>query len=354
MPTDTLAKWMKSALACLAIYAICIGGSPRPGLAADYHELDGNTIRVIISTATGETTDTLARSFFKSLEAEVPNVTIRIQNIPGGVKALKELGGASESGVTLVVGNRTAIYTQLIKPDESLDLTKVDWVASLAQANRMLAIRKNMPETTAQALLKMEGQVKFGALKFDPSAFEPLLVNALTEFHFKVVVGMSEGERHSMILNGELDGRSGSRFELQPLFDNGEMVPFLKIKKDGYPKELNSVPSLSDLVTSDSDSVVLSTMEKLDRLGGLLIASSKITDGALLAALRRAVAAAAKSPEFLKQAETLGSAIDFTDGAELAHEFEPIVNPASGVAAKMRAAIECGQKKSETGQATCK
>jgi hypothetical protein len=114
------------------------------------------------------------------------------------------------------------------------------------------------------------------------------------------------------------------------------------------------VPALSDLASSDSDGVVLSTVEKLDRLAGLLIVSAKMADNARLESLRRAVAVSAKSPDFVEQAEALGAAIHFTDGVTLARELEPIVNPASGVGAKMRAAIECGQKKSETGQATCK
>ena len=348
-----MAKWMKNTLACLAMCVLCMGGSPRPGFTADYPELDGKTIRVIITAEPGDTTDQISRIYFKSLQGELPNVTIRMQNIAAPEKALKELASASDSGVTLVVHSQAIIYRQLIKPDDSLDLTKVDWVGSLAQANRMLAIRKNMSATSAQALLKMEEPVKFGASKFGSSLFDPLLVSALTRLRFRVVVGMSEGERHAMILNGELDARTGSRVELQPLFDNGEMIPLVKFKKDGFPKEFDSVPSLSDLVTSDSDGVVLSTIEKLDRQAGLLIAS-KMTDGARLAALRRAVAVAAKSPDFVEQAEALGAAVKFTDGVTLARDLEPIVNPASGVAAKMRAAIECGQKKSETGQATCK
>jgi tripartite-type tricarboxylate transporter receptor subunit TctC len=354
MLRKTMAKRMKYTLAWLAMCAICIGGLPRSGFAGDYPELDGETIRVIITAEPGDTSDQISRIYFKSLQRELPNVTIRMQNIAAPNQALKELASASESGVTLVVHSQAVIYRQLIKPDDSLDLTTVDWVGSLTQANRMLAIRKDMSATSAQALLKMEEPVKFGASKFGSSLFDPLLASALTRFRFKVVVGMSEGERHAMILSGKLDARTGSRVELQPLIDNGEMVPFLKLKKDGFPKEFDSVPALSDLVTPDSDGIVLSTVEKLDRLAGLLIASGKMADKARLESLRRAVAVAAKSPDFVEQAEALGAAVKFTDGVTLARELEPIVNPASGVGAKMRAAIACGQKKSETGQATCK
>lgn len=348
-----MAMWMKVTLACLAVCAICIGGSPQPGFAGEYPELDGNTIRVIITADPGDTTDQISRIYFKNLQRELPNVAIRMQNISAPDKALKELASASGSGVTLVVHSQAVIYRQLIKPDDSLDLTKMDWVGSLAQANRMLAVRKNMSATSVQALLNTKEPVKFGASKFGSSLFDPLLVSALTKLRFKVIVGMSEGERHSMILSGELDARTGSRVELQPLFDNGEMVPLLKLKKDGFPKEFDSVPALSDLVTPDSDGVVLSTIEKLDRLAGLLIVSAKMADSARLESLRRAVAVAAKSSDFVEQAEALGAAVKFTDGVTLARDLEPIVNPASGVGTKLRAAIACGQKKSDTGQATC-
>lgn len=344
---------MMNALARLAICAICLGVSLQSALASDFPELDGQTIRVIIGSPAGETTDALSRAYFKALERELPETTIRIQNITGGSKAFKELANASPSTITLVVGSRSVIYRQLIKPDADLDLTKVDWVGSLAQANRMLAVRKDFKATTAEALLKMEGQAKFGALSFDPSAFEPLLVSALTEFRFKLVEGMTEGERHSMILNGELDGRSGARFELQPLFDNGEMVAFLKLKKDGFPPAFDSVPALADYVIPGSDPVVLSTVESLDRQGGLLIAAAKMTDNSRLELLRRAVAKAAQSPDFVTEAEKNGAAIKFTDGVALAQGLKPIVDPATGVGEKMRAAVECGRKKSETGLARC-
>ena len=84
----TMAKWMKITLACLAMCAICIGGSPRPGFAADYPELDGKTIRVIITAEPGDTSDQISRINFKSLQRELPNVTIRIQNIAAPDKAL--------------------------------------------------------------------------------------------------------------------------------------------------------------------------------------------------------------------------------------------------------------------------
>jgi hypothetical protein len=348
-----MAIGIMNALARLAIGAMCLGAFLPSALASDYPDLDGQTIRVIIGSTAGETTDTLSRAYFKVLERELPQTTIRIQNISGGNKAWKELAGASPTTITLVVGNRGAIYRQLLKPDAELDLTQVDWVGSLAQSNRMLAVRRDFKATTAEAILKMEGQAKMGALAFDASAFEPLLVSALTEFRFKLIEGMTEGERHSMILNGELDGRTGGRYELQALFDNGEMVAFLKLKKDGYPPAFDSIPALADYAAPGSDPVVLSTVESLDRLGGLLIASAKMTDNSRLELLRRAVAKAAQSPDFVTEAERNGAAIKFTDGVALAQGLQPIVDPAKGVGEKMRAAIECGRKKSETGLARC-
>src|SRR6478752_4894070 len=100
MVRKPMAKWMKITLACWAMGVMCIGVLLEPAHAGDYSELDGKTIGVIISGAPGETSDTLARSFFKSLQAELPKVTTRIQNITGGTKALKELAGASEPGPT--------------------------------------------------------------------------------------------------------------------------------------------------------------------------------------------------------------------------------------------------------------
>jgi hypothetical protein len=131
------------------------------------------------------------------------------------------------------------------------------------------------------------------------------------------------------------------------------MVAFLKLKKDGYPPAFDSIPALADYVVPGSDPVVLSAIESLDRLGGLLIASAKMTDNSRLELLRRAVAKAAQSPDYLAEAEKYGAAIKFTDGVALAQGLQPVVDPATGVAEKLRAAIDCGRKKSETGLARC-
>jgi tripartite-type tricarboxylate transporter receptor subunit TctC len=325
--------------------------------ADELNALKGKTIRGVIGEGAGETTDVQSRLFFKYLQIALPGTTILLQNKPGGggSKALKELFDASGDILTIATLSRHPIYAYLMKPDDiPYDITKVIWVGSLAKVNRIFAVRSNMGGATVNYLENLDRQPMVGATSsLGAAAIEPLMLNAMTKLRFKVVSGMSEAERKTMLLAGNLDGRMGTLYELQPLFDSGEMVPVLKFTKEGYPKSLDNVPTIGDVVEVDGSKDIVSVLETLDRIGAVMVAAAPNSDPEMLKGLRLAFDKVTSNPDFRTEAAKIYFDISPTQGSELTEELGRIIGPTKDMGEKMRAAFDCGTKKSDTGALTC-
>jgi len=340
----------------ILIVAFVFFGTGKIGFAADkYSALDGKVVRVIIGSAAGESTDLFARAFFKSLENELPNTDLRIQNLENSSKALDELRSASAgNGITIVVTSRTPFFKLIVKPDPKIDPASFRFLGSLGKVNRILAIRKSYGEASIDQIVSAQKVPLVGALKPDPSAWEPLLINAITRLKMKVIVGMSDGERQAMILKGDLDARVGSLTELQPLIDDGTMVPLLKFTKDGYSSSLDSIPALSDIALPNTDREVLSAIETIDRIGAVILVAAKMPDGETETQIGSAISNAVDDEDFRAMAVRLNAKVSFTPGVEFTEILTKILSESGGVPAKLRDAIECGQRKSDGDAKSCK
>lgn len=337
-------------LTTLAVVLVATGGGQQ-ALASDYPALDGQAMRVMIGSSAGQNTDLKARAFFKSLQEELPETTIRIQNIKSS-KALVELNDASDNSLTILVSSRTPYFGQIARPNKDIDMTKVVFLGSLGKVNRILAVRKDFAESADDMIASGKIPV-LGAKKPDPSAWEPMVIDYLTPLNLKVIVGMSEGERESMILKGDISGRVGGALELQPLFDEGVLAPILKFTSEGYPSELDHVPAIADLMKDGVDGDVLAAIETIDRIGGVVIASKATLDSDTIEALQEAFSAAAADETFMQEVVKLRSVVSFTDGREMTELMQPLLSEAGGVPAKMRDAIACGSSNDETGSDDC-
>lgn len=326
-------------------------GSGQHTFASDYPALDGESMRVMIGSSAGQNTDLKARAFFRSLEDVLPETTIRIQNIKSS-KALAELNDASDDSLTILVSSRTPYFGQIARPNEDIDMSKVVFLGSLGKVNRILAVRKDFAESADEMIASGKIPV-LGAKKPDPSAWEPMVIDYLTPMNLKVIVGMSEGERESMILKGDINGRVGGALELQPLFDEGVLVPILKFTREGYPAVLEDVPAIADLLKDGVDEDVLASIETIDRIGGVVISSKATLDSETIDALQDAFAAAAEDETFAQEVVKLRSVVSFTDGKEMTELMQPLLSEAGGVPAKMRDAIACGSANDESGSDEC-
>jgi tripartite-type tricarboxylate transporter receptor subunit TctC len=340
----------------ILIAAFVFLGTSRLGSAADnYSALDGKVVRVIIGSAVGESTDLFARAFFKSMKNEIPNADFRIQNLESGNKALEELHSASEgNGIVILVTSRSPFFKLIVKPDAKIDPASFKFLGSLGKVNRILAIRKSYGEVSIDQIVSAQKVPLVGAIKPDPSAWEPLLINAITKLKMKVIVGMSEGERQAMIMKGDIDARVGSLTELQPFLDDETMVPLLKFTRDGYPSSLDSIPALSDIVLPDTDKEVLSAIETIDRVGAVILTAAKMPDDKTETQLRSAISKVVEDEDFKAMADKLNAKISFTPGKELTEILARLLSESGGVPAKLRNAIECGQHKSDGDAVSCK
>lgn len=330
------------------------------GSTSQANDLDifkGQTIRGVIGEAAGETTDVHSRLFFKYLQAALPDTKILLQNKAGGsgAKALKEISEASGDVLTIATLSRGAIYTQLMKPEDvPYDISKIIWVGSLSKVNRLLAVRSDLGGTTVDYLQNLDRQPKIGAgSSLGSSAIEPLMLNAMTKLRFKVVSGMEEADRQVMLLAGDLDGRMGSLFELQPLFDSGQLVPVLKFTKEGYPESFDKVQTIAEVANGDGSKELVATLEAIDRIGGLMVAAAPKSDPKMLQGLTLAFDKVTSNPDF--RSEAAANHFDFNPikGSELTEALSHIIGPKTDMGEKVRAAFDCGTKISDSGTLTC-
>jgi tripartite-type tricarboxylate transporter receptor subunit TctC len=324
------------------------------GPSAEADELDAlkdQTIRAVIGSSPGGTTDTVARLFLTHVRNVLPETTIRIQNIEGGggAKAIKEIQEARGSTITMGILNYGAIYRQLVSPEVSpYDLTRLQWIGSIARVQRLLTMREGLGGTSFDTLLKLDRQPIAGSEDaFDPSAIETLLLNAMTGLRTKLVTGMSNDQRDALLLSGDVDVDLSNPFGI-----GDEMIPILKFTKDGFPASFDEIPSIGDVLRPGVPDDLPFLMETLDR-SGRMVAAAPETDANLVEALRHAFDRVVADPGFVGAMEDLKIAVSRTSGPELASRLDRILGPSSSdFRATVQSYLDCGKRISESGAAT--
>ena len=337
------------------ITLFAVGAFQPPAKADEVDVLKGKTIRVIIGSSGGSTTDTVARSFFDFLREELPATTIRLQNLQGsgGAKAVVELQGAAGSVITVGVFNYGSIYGQLLAADPApYDLTTLHLIGSLTSGGRVLAVRKDLGVSTFDALLKLERQPVIGANDaLATSTLEGLLVNAMTGLRMKVVQGMSDEQAESMLLSGDIDAMVGNLLDFQSKLDSGDLIALLRFSGTGYAKSLDNVPIVSQFVRPDVPEDLTFLMETLNK-SGRMIAAAPATDPTVVQALRIAFDNVVANPAFADVMLARSIVVAPTPGVELTERLHRVLGEPS-IKQILQAHLDCGRRMSDSGATSC-
>ena len=328
-----------------------------PAGAGEHDGLEGKTIRAIIGSSAGGTTDTTSRAFYDRLEKTLPETTIRVQNIDGsgGAKALKEMQGAEGSVITLASFGYGPIYRQLLSPDISaFDLTQVHWIGALTRVQRVLAMRPGLGGTTLAALRSLGRQpVSATADALSSSTIDTLLLNAMLELQMRVIPGTSDAQQAAMLLSGDIDLVLGDRFEFDPQFKSGQLIPVLRLSTTTEAETLAGVPAIADLVSTKVPQELVFLLETLGK-SGHLIAAAPSTDPAIVEALRESFEKVAHDPTFADEMAKRGIAIASTPGDELTDRLEEVLGASSAtLQAALQSYLACGKRMSDEGATSC-
>jgi tripartite-type tricarboxylate transporter receptor subunit TctC len=329
-----------------------------PSTADELDILKGQTIRVIIGSGPGSTTDIPARALFNVMERLLPDTTIRLQNIngSGGGKAINEMmGSGGGSLVTIVVTGNGPIYAKLTSPDLSPhDLTSLQWIGAIEKAERFLGIGKALGSSSVDALRGLDRQPVAGSTdKLSSTTIQYYLVSAMLGLRMKVVLGTDEGQQAAMLLSGNLDASIGNPFDLTGMVESGDIVPVLKFSRDTAAKILEGVPVLADVAPADVPKDLVYVMETLDKLGRVY-AAAPATDPKIVDALRVAFDRAASDAAFLEDMNRRKINISPTPGAEVREAVQKLLGPSGeGLRSGLQSYLACGEKMSDQGAESC-
>ena len=326
-----------------------------PARSDQFEALKGKEIRAIIGGKPGAGTDLMGRAFFAALGRVLPETTIHIQTISGGAgaAAVKELAEATGNLVTVSVFGNGPIYSDLLATEAvPYDISKLQWLGSLASSRRVMSIRKTLGPTSFETLLKFDRQpLTPSSSAGSPNNIEALLINAITGLHLKVVPGFEDAQIETMLMAGDADVRIAGSFQIAPLIESGDMIPILRLGDGAYPESMKSLVKLATVALPQAPRELVLLMETLNQLGRPYAAAPG-TDPAIVAALRAAFPIANEDPAFKEFMNKEGFIASSTLGGELQTALDSLLsNP--NLRSIVRQGLECGKAMSEDPAATC-
>jgi tripartite-type tricarboxylate transporter receptor subunit TctC len=322
--------------------------------ADELDALKGKTIRVVVGSSAGSTSDTAGRVFFGSLRELLPDTTIRFQNVGGGggANAVKELQEADGSLVSVAIFNYGPLYSQLLATEVSAyDLKDLQWIGSLARVERLLAMRTELG-STLDALRSLDRQpVIATSAAFSPSTIESLLLNAILDLRMKVVPGTSDPQQEAMLLSGNVDAAVGDPAKFAPYFESGTLVPIVRFGSETVLASHKDVPALADVVPATVPQDLLFLMETFDK-SGRLVAAAPATDPEVVAALRAAFDKTVANEAYKEAMAKANITTNPTNGAEVSQRVEKMLGSPE-MKDLIQSYMACGQKLSD-GATSCK
>ena len=139
----------------LIALAIAVGVALWSGASVAQEPYPSRTVKIVIPSAPGSTTDTLARLVADQLSQKWGKATI-VENIPGGAMNIgaSAVARAAPDGYTLMVAPPSPLsFNHLLYRDPGYDPGKFVPITLLAKIPNVLVVRKDLPAATLKELI---------------------------------------------------------------------------------------------------------------------------------------------------------------------------------------------------------
>ncbi len=306
------------------------------GTADPANVLAGKTIRWIIASAPNSNTDNFARGLIAGMEAVLPRSTILAQNIPNSAVALAEAESATGDALVVVIAHVTSIYGQMLGTEAfPTDLTTFHWIGALTNNERIVGVRAGLGVDTIEGLAALDRTLMApnrGA--GNPGAIEAYVLAKMFGLELNMVPDVDDALTNTLFLAGDADFVVNSYRTLMPLVEAGAMTVLLRLGEDGFPPELQDVPTLAEAAPEGAPAEIMEVIESLNRLGRLVMAvpaADEASVEALRAAFDEVTASAALADFYADHNLVLAP----TPAAEVGERMDFLLaNPASAAALK--------------------
>jgi tripartite-type tricarboxylate transporter receptor subunit TctC len=178
---------------------------------------DGKTIRFLVASGPGATTDFSARLVGRFLGKHMPgNPGIVVQNMSGagGLVAANYLFNvAKPDGLTIAAISRANYIEQMVgRPEVKTDFRKLSWIGSFNKAPMMVACRSDTEYKSIEAIRAAKTPPRFGQSGTGSISFVfANLMERILNFKVRNVTGFQSGRDTDLGLErGEVDCRATS------------------------------------------------------------------------------------------------------------------------------------------------
>jgi tripartite-type tricarboxylate transporter receptor subunit TctC len=323
--------------------------SARADAVSDFYK--GKELRLIISTTVGTGYDAYARAVGRHLGRHLPgNPSIVPQNMPGagGLAAANHLYTvAPKDGTVIGMIQNTVPFEPLFENKAALfDPVRMNWLGTPATEVGLFIVYHTSKIRTWRDAQSQEFIAGTTGTASTP-AFYGRLFNQLLGLKTRLVGGYP-GQLELLLAmeKGEIDGMTSpfwSSLKVQrPTWYRDQTARLLFQYGAAPHPDLKAVPFASDLVTNSNDKTLLAAAGA-PLAAGRPIAAPPGVPADRLAALREAMAATFKDPQFIADCEKQG--IECTD-ARSGLELETLIKDAYAAPADIKRrliAIQLGQ-----------
>lgn len=235
-----------------------------------------------------------------------PTIVIQFMQGGGGIKAANYIyNAAPKDGTYIGMPLSTLVLNQVLgHKGAKFEITKFNWLGIITTLSEIIVVSHDAPARTLADAKRNE--IVIGATnKSSQTYLVPKLANALLGTQFRIITGYGDGEISLGMERGEFEGRMSAWESWMTTHPDwiAEKKAFVLLQTGvDRIRELPHVPRFMDLVKTAEDKALVGLLESGTAVGRSLFAPPGVARDRVQA-LRKAITAMLKDPEFLADAK---------------------------------------------------
>ena len=268
--------------------------------------LAGETVTFVVPYNPGGGFDTFVRLLQPHLEEQLPDVTITVENKPGGggLIGANEVFSSSPDDLTIgLINYPGAVFAELTEQEgATFDNTEWTILGRLGALPPLVYTGPNSKYTDFESILDAKDPVKFGVGGVGSDAYYvAVALSNVFDFPNEIIGGYpGSSEADAALLVGEVDASINSGAAGVQMVEGSQANPIVVISNEPN-EDLSDTPVIGDFADSDNEEVLgaLASMYDLERV----VVGPPGMDEGTTTCLSDAIFAAASEPGYAEEME---------------------------------------------------
>ena len=344
-PGSTVLRASRRLHLCASAFlaAICIASSGSATAAEPRPFYAGKTVTIIVGLPPGGSADAYARLVQRHYPRYLPGrPTIVVQNAPGAgsLRAVTYLTASMPADGTAIGTFSSALLNEaLIAPNRvGIDFRSFGWIGNISEDVRVCYVWGGSGVRTWREMLARDKELFMGATAPGTAGnADTAMLQNLFGVKLKQVQGYTgSAAKRLAVERGEIDGECGAWTSMPEDWLRDKKINVLVRLSPTLVAGMDAtVPFGGDLVKDENERRLYDFLTAPERLGRLLMVSSKVPADRV-AILRRAFDAMVADPQFRSEAERLKLLVTPMTGDEVARRIAALYATPADVVARAR------------------